>query len=226
MIHWKRKYNIRDIIWDKDIEPLSIRLLSTVPAYVLGLSETDINIINTIKSNGDAIDDIAEEMACGISSGGDKIFRVDSLTASKYKLEKSLLHKVLSGSDISEYVINYSGDEIVYTTRESIIECYPSTRNYLYLFYDKLSNRSETKKGILPWYSLNRNRYPMLFEEEKIIMRQTSDSIRCVYDDMGFYTLDSILIFKKNTTKYSYKYIASVLNSSLTDYLYKKLSPV
>ena len=219
-----RKYNIRDIIWDKDIEPLSIRLLSTVPAYVLGLSETDINIINTIKSNGDAIDDIAEEMACGISSGGDKIFRVDSLTASKYKLEKSLLHKVLSGSDISEYVINYSGDEIVYTTRESIIECYPSTRNYLYLFYDKLSNRSETKKGILPWYSLNRNRYPMLFEEEKIIMRQTSDSIRCVYDDMGFYTLDSILIFKKNTTKYSYKYIASVLNSSLTDYLYKKLS--
>ena len=64
----------------------------------------------------------------------------------------------------------------------------------------------------------------MLFEEEKIIMRQTSDSIRCVYDDMGFYTLDSILIFKKNTTEYSYKYIASVLNSSLTDFLYKKLS--
>lgn len=219
-----RKFNIREIIWDKDIEPLSIKLLSTVPAYVLGLSETDIKIINAIKSNGDAIDDIAEEMACGISSGGDKIFRVDSSTASKYKLEKSLLHKVLSGSDISEYVINYSGDEIIYSTRESIIECYPSTRDYLYLFYDKLSNRSETKKGILPWYSLNRNRYPMLFEEEKIIMRQTSDSIRCVYDDMGFYTLDSILIFKKNTTEYSYKYIASVLNSSLTDFLYKKLS--
>ena len=219
-----RKFNIREIIWDKDVEPLSIRLLSTVPAYVLGLSETDIKIINAIKSNGDAIDDIAEEMACGISSGGDKIFRVDSSTASKSKLEKSLLHKVLSGSDISEYVINYSGDEIIYSTRESIIECYPSTRDYLYLFYDKLSNRSETKKGILPWYSLNRNSYPMLFEEEKIIMRQTSDSIRCVYDDMGFYTLDSILIFKKNTTEYSYKYIASVLNSSLTDFLYKKLS--
>ena len=219
-----RKFNIRNIIWDKDIEPLSIRLLSTVPAYVLGLSERDINIINAIRSNGEAIDDIAEEMACGISSGGDKIFRVDSSTASKYKLEKSLLHKVLSGSDISEYVINYSGDEIIYSTRESSIEYYPSTRDYLYLFYDKLSNRSETKKGILPWYSLNRNRYPMLFEEEKIIMRQTSDSIRCVYDDMGFYTLDSILIFKKNTTEYSYKYIASVLNSSLTDFLYKKLS--
>jgi len=219
-----RKYDIRNIIWDKEIEPLSILLLSTVPAYVLGLTETDINIINAIKSNGVAIDDLAEEMACGISSGGDKIFRVDNLTASKYKLEKSILHKVLSGSDISEYVINYNGDEIIYTTRESIIEYYPSTRDYLHLFYDKLSNRSETKKGILPWYSLNRNRYPMLFEEEKIIMRQTSDSIRCVYDDMGFYTLDSILIFKKNTTEYSYKYIASVLNSSLTDFIYKKLS--
>lgn len=30
-------------------------------------------------------------------------------------------------------------------------------------------------------------------------MRQTSDSIRCVYDDSSFYVLDSILVFKKNT---------------------------
>lgn len=219
-----RTYNVKNIPWEEKIDDLPVRLLATVPGHVLGMSEADINIINTIKSRGISIDNLAEEMACGISSGGDKIFRVDSSTISKYKLEKDLLHKVLSGSDISEYVINYSGDEIIYSTRESIIEYYPSTRDYLYLFYDKLSNRSETKKGILPWYSLNRNRYPMLFEEEKIIMRQTSDSIRCVYDDMGFYTLDSILIFKKNTTEYSYKYIASVLNSLLTDFLYKKLS--
>ncbi len=219
-----RKYNIKNIIWDKDIEPLSIQLLSTVPAYILGMSEADIKIINTIKSHGVAIDDLAEEMACGISSGGDKIFRVDISTVSAYNLEKSLLHKVLSGSDISEYVINYSGDEIIYLTRDSDIECYPSTRDYLYLYYNELNNRSETRKGILPWFSLNRNRYPMLFEEEKIIMRQTSDSIRCVYDNEGFYTLDSILIFKKNTNEYSYKYIASVLNSTLTDFLYKKLT--
>ena len=55
-------------------------------------------------------------------------------------------------------------------------------------------------------------------------MRQTSDSIRCVYDENGYYVLDSILVLKKNTNQYSYKYIATVLNSTLTDYLYKKLT--
>ena len=55
-------------------------------------------------------------------------------------------------------------------------------------------------------------------------MRQTSDSIRCVYDESGYYVLNSILVFKKNSERYSYKYIAAVLNSTLTDYLYKKLT--
>ena len=104
------------------------------------------------------------------------------------------------------------------------IENYPNTKKYLLLFIDKLKNRSEAKKGILPWFSLNRNRYQKLFEEPKIIMRQTSDGIHCVYDDSSFYVLDSILIFKKNTDQYCYKYIATVLNSTLTDYLYKNLT--
>lgn len=55
-------------------------------------------------------------------------------------------------------------------------------------------------------------------------MRQTSDSIRCVYDESGYYVLNSILVFKKNSERYSYKYIAAVLNSTLTNYLYKKLT--
>lgn len=104
------------------------------------------------------------------------------------------------------------------------IDDYPNIKEYLFLFIDKLKNRSEAKKGTLPWFSLNRNRYKKLFEEPKIIMRQTSDSIRCVYDDSSFYVLDSILVFKKNTDQYCYKYIATVLNSTLIDYLYKNLT--
>jgi hypothetical protein len=55
-------------------------------------------------------------------------------------------------------------------------------------------------------------------------MRQTSDRIRCVYDNEGYYVLNSILVFKKNTNEYTYKYIASALNSQLTNYLYRKLT--
>ena len=113
---------------------------------------------------------------------------------------------------------------MIYTTRETNIQDYPFAETYLGTYKDKLMQRSESRKGILPWYALGRNRYPLLFEEPKIIMRQTSDSIRCVYDEKGFYVLNSILVFKKNTSEYTYKYLSTVLNSTLTDYLYKKLT--
>lgn len=55
-------------------------------------------------------------------------------------------------------------------------------------------------------------------------MRQTSDSIRCVYDENGYYVLNSILVLKPNNQNYSYKYLATVLNSTCIDFLYKNLT--
>lgn len=219
-----RKYNIRDIEWDKNYESIPIELIKTVPAYVLGLSSVNIRIINEIKQHGVLIDSIAEEMASGISTGGDNIFKVNQDIINSYHIENRILFPVIVGSNIDKYVITNTNEYIIYTNRDMDIDDYPNIKEYLFLFIDKLKNRSEAKKGTLPWFSLNRNRYKKLFEEPKIIMRQTSDSIRCVYDDSSFYVLDSILVFKKNTDQYCYKYIATVLNSTLIDYLYKNLT--
>ena len=219
-----RKYNISDIEWDMDYESISTALIKTIPAYVLGLSNVNIRIINEIKQNGILIDSIAEEMASGISTGGDNIFKINQNIRDNYHIENQILFPVIVGSNIDRYVITNTNEYIVYTNRDTNIEDFPNTKKYLLQFIDKLKNRSESKRGILPWFSLNRNRYQKLFEEPKIIMRQTSDSIRCVYDDSSFYVLDSILVLKKNTDQYCYKYIAAVLNSTLTDYLYKNLT--
>ena len=219
-----RMCNIRDIEWDKNIENTSSTLIQSVPAYVVGLSNEDIRILGAIREQGVSIDSIAEEMASGISTGGDNIFKVNKDFAISHSIENQILFPVIIGSNIDRYIITHNNEYIIYTTRETDIERYPNTKRYLMSFIEKLKNRSESKKGILPWFSLNRNRYKELFTEPKIIMRQTSDSIRCVYDENGFYVLDSILVLKKNTNQYSYKYIATVLNSKLTDYLYKKLT--
>lgn len=219
-----RKFNISDIKWNKDYESISTELIKTVPAYVLGLSNVDIRIINEIKQHGVSIDSIAEEMASGISTGGDNIFKVNEDIINRYHIENQVLFPVIVGSNIDKYVITNTNEYIIYTNRDMDIEEYPNTKEYLLLFLDRLKNRSEAKKGILPWFALNRNRYQKLFEEPKIIMRQTSDCIRCVYDDSSYYVLDSILVLKKNTDQYHYKYIATVLNSTLTDYLYKNLT--
>ena len=219
-----RKYNISDIEWNKDYESISTALIKTVPSYVLGLSNVNIRIINEIKRHGVLIDSIAEEMASGISTGGDKIFKIDKSIIIDFDIEENILRKVLVGSDIEKYSITYQNSYLIYTTRETIISNFPKTEIYLEQYKDKLMQRSESKKGILPWYSLGRNRYPLLFEEPKIIMRQTSDSIRCVYDENGYYVLNSILVLKPNNQNYSYKYLATVLNSTCIDFLYKNLT--
>lgn len=219
-----RKYNISDIEWNKDYELISTALIKTVPAYVLGLSNVNIRIINEIKRHGVLIDSIAEEMASGISSGGDKIFRISAEESEELHLEKEILHKVLVGAEIDNYLINDKNHVIIYTTKDIDIYKHDNIYKYLLPHQVKLSGKRETVKGTLPWWCLHWPRYKGLFEEPKIIMRQTSDSIRCVYDDSSFYVLDSILILKKNTDQYCYKYIAAVLNSTLTDYLYKNLT--
>ena len=220
-----RDYNVKKIEWDKSIENIRVEKLQTVPAMVIGMSNTDIDILNAIRNSGITIDSIAEEMASGISSGGDRIFKIDVDTVNNHNIEYSILRPILVGSDINKYSIDYSGDKIIYTTRETNISEYPFTKEYLYQFIDKLSQRSECKKGILPWFALNRNRYEGLFVEPKIIMRQTSDSIITTFDSDGYFVLDSILVLKiEDSINYGYKFISSILNSKIVDYLYKKLT--
>lgn len=220
-----RNDNVKNIEWLKYIEDINIAKLLTIPSLVIGLSNSEIDILNIIKDNGVTIDSIAEEMACGISSGGDKIYKIDNFIINEYQIEKQILRPVLVGGDINSYSINDYGYSIVYITRETDIESYPNTKRYLYQFIDKLGQRSEVRKGILPWYALNRNRYEGLFVEPKIIMRQTSDSIITAFDNQGYYTLDSILVLKvHNGCNFYYKYLSATMNSKLVNYLYKILT--
>lgn len=219
-----RDYNVKKINWDEKIDNIKVEKLQSVPSLVIGLSNSDIDILSAIRNNGITIDSIAEEMASGISTGNNEAFIINEIDAQRTSLERALLKNIIIGSDIDRFSIMYNGDLIIYTIRDMDINNYPNIKSRLMLFYDKLNNRSESRKGILPWFSLGRSRYEQLFTEPKIIMRQTSDKIRCVYDKDGYFVLNSILVFKKNTEEYTYKFIASALNSKLTNYLYRKLT--
>jgi hypothetical protein len=220
-----RDYNVKKIEWDDSIDNIKIEKLQTVPALVIGMSNSEIDILNAIKENGITVDSIAEEMACGISSGGDKIFRVSKKYSIINNFEQHLLRKVLVGADIDKYQVNDTNHVIIYSTKESNTPDYINIYNYLKEYESKLSTKRETKKGTLPWWCLHWPRYKELFDESKIIMRQTSDSIRCVFDDNGYYTLDSILILKvNNASSLEYKFICNTLNSKLTNYVYKRLT--
>lgn len=219
-----RNDNVKNIEWQKCIEEIDIAKLLTIPSLVIGLSNSDIDILNTIKNNGVTIDSIADEMASGISTGGDKVFRLPIEYIDNMNFESAPIHRVLVGAEIDKFVIKDTHHAIIYAIKDANIPAYPQIYNYLKPFEEQLSKKRETRKGTLPWWCLHWPRYEQLFTEPKIIMRQTSDKIRCVYDDDGYYVLNSILVFKRNTELYSYKFIASALNSKLCNYLYKRLT--
>ncbi len=216
----KKNLDFREIF---KLESVSSTLKT--PASVFGISEEEFRIIEKLRKVSVTIDDIAEEMASGISTGGDKIFRIPKEFAEQNNFEKEILKPVLVGGEIDKYSILNTEHLVIYTDRATNIDAFPNIKDYLFEFKEKLGKRSEAKSGIMPWYALNRQRYPLLFEEEKIIMRQTSDRIRATIDSSGFYVIDSILVFKKaKKTDFDYKYLLSILNSSITDFLYTKFT--
>jgi len=72
------------------------------PASVFGISEEEFKIIEKLRQVSVTIDDIAEEMASGISTGGDKIFRIPKDYAVQNNFEKEILKPVLVGGEIDK----------------------------------------------------------------------------------------------------------------------------
>lgn len=216
----KKNLDFREIF---KLESVSSTLKT--PASVFGISEEEFRIIEKLRKVSVTIDDIAEEMASGISTGGDKIFRIPKEFAEQNNFEKEILKPVLVGGEIDKYRIEHTNHVLIYSYKKSETDRLENVFSYLRPFEVKLSQKRETKQGKLPWWCLHWHRYPELFEGEKIIMRQTSDRIRAAFDKDEFYVLNSILVFKKrNETELSYKFILASLNSSVNEFLYSKFT--
>ena len=181
--------------------------------------------MNKIKSSSIKIDDIAYEMAAGISTGCNHAFCLDQIQIIENSIEQEILRPLIIGRDIDKYSIEWKNKFIIYTTKQTNIRKYPNAQKFALPYKDKLDKRRETKKGMIPWWALNWPRYEELFIGEKIIMRQTSDSIQATYDTDNYYPLNSILTLRLNKDcGYSYKFVLGILNCKLTNWVYQNIS--
>jgi len=200
------------------------QILAT-PALIFGISNAHFNLLKKIELQSITINDIALEMASGISTGADKVFRLPLAKANDLQLEKELIKPVLLGSEINTYQIVYEDFVLIYSNKKTNTDKKNNIFNYLLPFKEQLSQKRETKNGTLPWWCLHWHRSPELFEGKKIIMRQTSDHIQAVYDEKGYYVLNSILVFKLKDEKiYNYYFCLGLLNSKLTQFVYKSFT--
>lgn len=204
---------------------MSIEETLSSPSNVFGIDSEGLKIIEQLKPLSMTINEIADEVASGISTGGDKIFRLSSVKCKELGIEDDLLKPVLVGREAHRYSYDNTDHRVIYLKRNTKINDFPNTLSYLKEHEDKLSKRSEAKSGILPWYALNRQRTEKLFEEPKILLRQTSDNVTAVYEKEGYYAIDSLLVLKlKDSSEENYLFLEGYLNSNVCNYLYKLIS--
>lgn len=73
------------------------------------------------------------------------------------------------------------------------------------------------------WLAESRQNAPF-FEEEKIIIRQTSDSLICHLDTNKYINLNNVYNIANPKEGYSLKYILAILNSKLMNYIYQSIA--
>ncbi|MBR1618770.1 N-6 DNA methylase [bacterium] len=170
------------------------------------------------------INDIAETVSQGIITGGNPIYIFDDIRKIQdTNIDKELLKPILRGENIFKYLYEYKNSKILYVNKFTDINNYPNTLKYLEQFKEKLSQKRETKKGTLPYWSLWWARTEDLFNGEKILLRQTGDRLIATYDIKNYFALDSLLILKLMPNQ-NYKYILTLLNSKLLQYIYTNIT--
>lgn len=73
------------------------------------------------------------------------------------------------------------------------------------------------------WLAESRQNAPF-FEKEKIIIRQTSDSLICHLDTNKYINLNNVYNIANPKEGYSLKYILAILNSKLMNYVYQSIA--
>ena len=221
-----RYEKLSEINWENHkIKLISNNDVLNLPSYVIGVDKTNLDLINKISKKSITVNDIAKEVAAGISTGSNEAFIVSNDAAYSSNLEMQFLKPIIVGNNVNKYSIKYFGDKIIYSTRKAELDKQPHIFEHLQRYKSTLEKRGETKQGLIPWWCIHRPRYVELFEQDKIVIRQTADHIIATFDKNNYYILNSLLTFEKvDDCDLDYYFLTGVLNSKVNDFIYKNLN--
>jgi len=138
----------------------------------------------------------------------------------KEKLEKDILRRSLSGSQIKRYKPWKSDQYIIYATRETDLRDFPRAAKYIKRSRS-LNTCKEAKQGKHPWWALHRPREPQIFASPKFIGLTTKKTIELVYDEKdSSYVTDAMYVFSLKEGIDPWAAMA-VLQSKLFLFLYR-----
>lgn len=161
----------------------------------------------------------------GVVTGNNDAYIFDNINIAREKgIDEDLLKPMCHGRDISKWVVNYE-HSLCYVNGATPIDDFPSTKNWLLNFKNKLETRRECRKGVIPWYSLQWPREQEYFDKKpKILIQNTRNErlkprIVATIDEKGLYGTQG-LNFIVATSNYNIYSFLGLLNSKLIDYLF------
>ena len=205
---------------DAELKTISSKNLSSKSFLIKTTEKFDIN---KLSNNSFKLSDYVK-ITQGITTGGNSYFIGQKNEFIEYGIDEILLKKTIKGKDIDRYKNECNEEYILYSTKFLPNIHQEKIANFLEAYKKKLSKKRETKQGKLPWYCLHWPRNENDFNKKKILIRQTASKIIGVFDNEGYYPIDTIhtlnLINDDNNSSKLLQYILGILNSKLFEYLY------
>jgi hypothetical protein len=178
--------------------------------------------------------EVAEIIAEGIVTGKNDVFLLNS----KRWLGKqeSVIHPALRGECVNRYEINWDGTLLIYpykivqgdtvVLKEGALATEaPKTYKYLANSKASLKGRSYFERSGKLWYELWNQRSMSHQSHLKLVVQENSVRCEFVYDTGEYFYLDTCCgISLSSQSPLSYFYLLALLNSSLIDFSFRKIT--
>ncbi len=167
----------------------------------------------------------------GIRTGSKDVFVINKRSIDDLRLEKELLKRVIIGTSVNKWSINYEDLYLLYLNKDIDLnmENYPNTFNYLSKPSNKdtLENRAQYKSRKdrgedINWYNIEQPLNPTLFENPKILTQRISSKYGFTIDYDNYYVIEtcSTIVPKEKYKKYI-TFILGILNSKMMQFYCK-----
>ncbi|MFO8010521.1 MAG: N-6 DNA methylase, partial [Dehalococcoidia bacterium] len=130
--------------------------------------------------------------------------------------ERRIIKPLMKNSDIRRYYVNRRSPLfLIYTTRETDIEEFPSIKAHLEKFRPLLESKRECREGKLPWFSLHWPRDQRIFEGEKIVTPNRAVENTFALSKSSLYGMSDIFFITSNCQEEDPGYVLAILNSQV-----------
>ncbi len=208
------------------------------------------NLIN--KMNKNILLDEFADIFVGLQTSADDVFILDKVTETEnsltlrskvlrkeIKVEKNLLHHLLSGTDVKRYITPTDRQYILFPYKVSnevaelineneLSRLYANTMEYLKHNKKRLEEREKGKFKGKEWYRFGRSQNLGIQSRKKICIPRLVENLNCTIDLKGDYYLDNVdvggVVLKKNYTEHDLKYLCAIINSKLLGWFFPFVS--